>query len=369
MLPVENSGARSSTPDRPIAWRLLAALALCALGFATAAGLVALVANPLLRPRRDTGMAREKLAELRAVAPPIDVLVVGTSRLLHGFDPRVFDAEAARLGTPLRSYNLSLPRLLLWEQSRVLDDALATPGLHPRLVLLEPAVGLGIAPENFTHARTIEFETPAAWRLAVSAIIDSERAPAHQAWNIATHTLVAALHGLHFGLYTGVLFPPLPAPGENSPPSDRSLRGFSPQPDRPSTEPAPAWLAAVLADYTARYSTDSAAPGQIPAAMRRHYLALRERLRLRGIQILFVQPPQLGFTTPELRDLTFRFGPSLPANTGPPALLSYLDPQRHPELFDPRWWADYNHYTSHGATLFTRELARDVVRRAGTPKP
>ena len=103
--------------------------------------------------------------------------------------------------------------------------------------------------------------------------------------------------------------------------------------------------------------------------MRRHYLSLRDRLRQRGIEVLFVQPPQLGFTTPELRDLTFRFAQSLPAVEGRPTLLSYLDPQRHPDLFDPRWWVDYNHYTAHGAMLFTRELARDVVRHAGTVKP
>lgn len=363
MPPVENSGARASAPDRLIPLRLLAALALCALGFATAALLVAGVANPLFRPQRDTGMAREKLAELRTVAPQIDVLVVGTSRLLHGFDPRVFDAETARLGTPFRSYNLSLQRLLLWEQARVLDDALALPGFRPRLVLLEPAVGLGLAPENFTHARTLEFETPAAWRLAVSSVLGSERSIPHQVWNVATHSLVAVLHQLHYGLYTGVVFPPVPALPGNQPPPDAALRGFLPQPDRPPTAPAPPWLVDFARDHQTRFAVDSTLPGQIPAPMRRHYLSLRDRLRARGIEVLFVQPPQLGFTTPELRELTYRFSRCISNADTPPPLLSYLDPQRHPELFDPRWWADYNHYTAHGASLFTHQLARDVVRR------
>jgi len=340
-----------------------------AVGLSATALIVAWAANPYLQPQRDTGMPREKLAELRAIAPQVDVLVIGTSRLLEGFDPRVFAAETARLGRPLRAYNFSVQRLLLWEQVRLVDEALAVPGLQPKLVLLEPAVGLGISQENFTHARTLEFETPAAWRLAVSSVLGSDRGLAHKAWNLAAHTLVAALHDVHYGLYTRLVFPDPRAVDPDREPTDPRLLGFAPQPDRPAGEPPPAWLVTMRTEYLTRFAQDSRAPGKLPATMQASFLSLQERLRRRGIAMLWVQPPQLGFTTQELRELTFGFGAAVTSPGGDPGLLTYLDPSEHPALFDPRWWLDYNHFTETGAGLFTRELAGDVTRRLGTTPP
>jgi hypothetical protein len=343
-----------------LGWRVLGALALFAAGLLACAVVVRFTLNRAVRPERDTGMARQKLQELAQVAPQIDTLVLGTSRLLHGFDPREFAAETARLGRPRRAYNLSLQRLLLWEQERVLDDALTLPGFKPRLVLIEPAVGLGISPENFTHARTVEFETPHAWRLAVASVLDSNRSLPHKAWNIAAHSLVAALHGTHYGLYNGVAFPPVPVVNE-IPGPDSALRGFFPRADRSSAEPAPTWLVEMQRDYAERFAADAATPRALPAAMREHFAALHVRLAARGIVAIFVQPPQLGFTTPELRELTFGFQPALVVGPQAVPVLNYLDPRTHPALFEPRWWMDYNHVSQGGAALFTRALARDVV--------
>ena len=351
------------------ATRILVALLFCALGLGLFALAVTFFVNPYLRPQRDTGMHREKLAELRAVASTVDVLVIGSSRLLEGFDPRVFASETARLGHPLRAYNLSLQRLLLWEQIRVIDDALAIPSLQPKLVLLEPAVGLGIAPENFTQARTVEFETPAAWRLAVSSILGSDRTFAHKGWNIATHSLVVALHAVQYGLYTNLVFPTPASAGPDRSSADAALQGFLPQPDYAVGQSPPAWLVDMRTEYVARFAKDSNTPGVLPAAMWASFLNLRARLHTRGIAAYFVQPPQLGFTTLELRELTFGFRPTLTASGGGSELLSYLDPAAYPELFDPRWWVDYNHLTSTGATLFTRDLARDVAHRLSPATP
>ena len=349
--------------------RIPIALLVFVLGLGSTALVVAIAVNPRFQPVRDTGMHREKLAELRTVAPTVDVLVIGSSRLLEGFDPRVFAAEIARLGHPLRAYNLSLQRLLLWEQVRVIDDALAIPGLRPKLVLLEPAVGLGIAPENFTQARTVEFETPAAWRLAVSSVLGSDRTFAHKGWNIATHSLVVALHAVHYGLYTNLVFPTPASAGPDRSSADAALQGFLPQPDYAVGQSPPAWLVDMRTEYVTRFAKDSNAPGLLPTAMRANFRDLRDRLRDRGIAVIFVQPPQLGFTTQELRELTFGFGPALASDSGGVELLSYLNPAAHAELFDPRWWVDYNHLTATGATLFTRDLARDVAHRLSLATP
>lgn len=345
------------------ALRIIGALLLCASGIGVTSLAITRFVTPRVQPQRDTGMPREKLRELAALAPEVDVLVIGTSRLLHGFDPRVFERETRKLGRPLRAYNLSLQRLLLWEQAQVLDDALALPRLKPRLVLLEPAVGLGISPENFTHARTIEFETPAAWRLATSSVLGSDRSPAHKAWNIATHTIVAGLHVSNYGLYTDVVFPERGRP-ERVDSFAIEWRGFEPKKDLRQDENPPDWLKAMAAEHAVRHPRDAADAGPLPAPMRAHFEALRAKLAARGITLVFVQPPQLGFTTEELRTLTYRFPRALQSSGGAP-VLSFLNPAAHPALFEPRWWVDYNHVTETGARLFTTELARELVQPRG----
>lgn len=350
---------RAPGPDTRQFKRIAAALAVFSLGLALTAAALGFL-DPVFQPRRDTGMPDAKLAELAARAPEIDVLVLGTSRLLHGFDPAAFHEETSRLGRPLRAYNLSLQRLLLWEQERVLADALALPGLLPRVVVLEPAVGLGIAPENFTHARTLEFETAAAWRSAVQAVLDSSRSPLHQAWNITAHSLVAGLHQLRYGLYTNLAFPAPPAAAEIP-----ALRdGFLALPDRATTAAPPPGLAELAASFRSDYAARTSAPGPLPEALQRHFRRLRALCEARGIAVVFVQPPQLAFTTDELRRLTFQFAPALAGDGG---LLTYLDPAAHGPLFDLEGWADYNHMTATGARRFSAQLARDLA--AATPGP
>lgn len=329
------------------------ALVLALAGFAIAALVIrtTLVTGSLMR---DTGMPTEKLRQLRDIASEVDVLVLGSSRLLHGFSPVVFDEEMARNGGTARSYNLSLQRLLLWEQERMLQDALALPGLRPRLVLLEPAVGLGIAPENFTHARTIAFETPAAWARAVTVIAGSERPLWHQAWNIATHTIVLGLNLAHYGAFNTRAFPDQPGePG--SVPLAPANRGFVPLFPPGATAPAVPEVEAAAASYRADHLGSSTGITPLPAALRTHFLRLKAAAEACGARVVFVQPPALGFTTPELRSLTRQFAPDLGTKA---EVWNFLDPDAHPELFTPRLWSDYNHLNADGAKVLSRELAR-----------
>lgn len=345
----------------PARGRFLLRTAAALLAFAAGLGVFAIftqtVLNPVFHPRRDTGEPTAKLAELRAIAGDVDVLVLGTSRMLHGFDPQQFDAESARLGRPLRAYNLSLERLLLWEQERVLDAALELPGLQPKLVVLETCVGLGIAPENLTHARTVAFETPASYREALACIVGSNRSLPHQAWNIGMHTLVLGLNRTHYGLYASAAFPPVAAAAA---PGDL---GFEPLPDpAPGTAPD-AWLEQLIRELPATRAREQAATGEFPAPMRRHFERLCAKLRARGIACVFVQPPQLHYTTDELAQLTTGFARAFPPGPDHPAVISYLDPQRHAELYDARLWFDFNHLTAAGARRFTHDLARDLTPR------
>lgn len=340
-------------PERRLILRAVMALLAAMAGLALVSGFIRRAVNDL-GEWRDTGMPTEKLRQLRDIASEVDVLVLGSSRLLHGFSPVVFDEEMARNGRTARSYNLSLQRLLLWEQEQMLQDALSLPGLRPRLVLLEPAVGLGIAPENFTHARTIAFETPAAWARAVTVIAGSERPLWHQAWNITTHTIVLGLNLAHYGAFNTRAFPDQPAePG--SVPLAPANRGFVPLAPLGATAPAASEVESAAASYRADHVGSSTGITPLPAALRTHFLRLKAAAEARGARVVFVQPPALGFTTPELRSLTRRFAPDLAKKA---EVWSFLDPDAHPELFTPRLWSDYNHLNAEGAKVLSRELAR-----------
>jgi hypothetical protein len=102
--------------DAPRLFRVVAALLFAVLGLGLVSWVLQTSADQRW-PARNTGMPTAKLRELQAIAQEVDVLVIGTSRLLHGFDPTVLAAETRRLGRPLRACDLSLQRLLLWNRS------------------------------------------------------------------------------------------------------------------------------------------------------------------------------------------------------------------------------------------------------------
>jgi hypothetical protein len=100
--------------------------------------------------------------------------------------------------------------------------------------------------------------------------------------------------------------------------------------------------------------------------MRAHFLALETRLETAGARVVFVQPPQLGFTTDELRRLTRRFRPSIASDA---TVLTFLDPAQHPSLFEPALWSDYNHLNTVGANRFTRESVQALGPLLPAPRP
>ncbi len=306
-------------------------------------------------PARDIGPHTSHLRALARDPAAGDVLVLGASRLLNGFAPRVFEAELAARGITVRATNLSLQRLQLWEIEPALAAALAVPGVRPRLVVIEPATGLGVAPENLTHARTLHFETPAAFALSVAAIRESGRPVWHQAWNIGMHGAAAILRASGYGRLGALAFPPVGASVEDGA-GYLALPGLA---EDAAAAPELVWAKERLAAELPAWR--EAAP-PLPGALARHFDGLRDRLEALGLRVVFVLPPVLAFPDAFYRGQILAMERrALSGEAGSAMWLSFLDPAKHGELFEPRWWHDYQHLRSPGAECFTRRLAGELA--------
>ncbi len=107
-----------------------------ALAFAAAFAATAL-ALAELRPLPDPNHLRAKFEHWREHGDDYDAVVIGSSRVLRGFDPDVFDARTAQLGAPTHSYNFGVPGMRGHEADRVLRDLLALRPARLKHVLVE----------------------------------------------------------------------------------------------------------------------------------------------------------------------------------------------------------------------------------------
>lgn len=81
-------------------------------------------------PSVEPPLLAERLSEFRKAADSYDVLFFGSSRVFRGIDPKVFDAEMAERGHPLRSYNLGFPAMRPHELNALLRRVLQERPLH-----------------------------------------------------------------------------------------------------------------------------------------------------------------------------------------------------------------------------------------------
>ncbi len=311
-------------------------------------------------PDRDIGPHSAHLRALAEDPAGGEVLVIGASRLLNGFAPRVFEAELAGRGLKVRAANLSLQRLQLWELEQVVEAALAVPGVRPRLVVLEPVTGLGVAPENLTHPRTLHFETPRAFALSVAAIRESGRPLWHQVWNVVMHGAALGMRGVGYGRWGAEVFGP-PGGGETVP-----EEGYLALPALPDGAEVAAELVGAKERLSAGLAGWRAEAPAAPAVLTRHFDQLRAGLEARGIRVVYVFPPVLDFPGEFYRGQNLgleRHGRErMRAGGESEVWLSYLEVAENAELFDLREWNDRQHLRAPGAERFTRRLARDLER-------
>lgn len=323
-------------------------LVLCGFGATNALANAFLAARPELRLPLGSP-EREKIEEYRRNAEDYDLVFVGTSRVLRGFDPRAFEAGAAELGRPLASFNFGLVSMGFLEEAHLVDWILARGAGHLRWLLIEPTerdavmrlVGKDAHKLNLFTMRSVYWHGWRETRLGLNATWRSPRKLGKKLELTRLHLLHLAhrlcnvgvgSNGINLALWSG--------PRETS-----LVHGFSPRdPEGPEWE-----------EVDER--GPRGAPAAEPSALVLELLAdMAARARAAGVEPLFVLPP-----TPSPPALSRHL--DLHPEWRAPAEILHYSSTTFPEILRAKdeHFYDEGHMNLRGAALFSTRLARDFV--------
>lgn len=325
-------------------------LALALLGFVSANALASrfLAAHPELRLPPGSS-ERQKLAEYRRHTDDYDTLFIGTSRVLRGIDPRVFDRRMAELGRPTRSYNFGLNGMGFLEQLHLVDWILDQhrAGGALRWLFIEPTerdavmrlVGKDAHKVNLFTMRSVYWHGTKETELGIRATWGGPR----RFWKKVELTRLHLLHMVHrlCGVGVGVNLLNVYLQGDHGEPL---VAGFSP---RDPTEAE--WVAA---DEQGHREPAAAKPADIVVQFMAQMAASTSAA---GVEPVFVMPP-----TPQPPALSLYLDAH---DWKAPARLMHYSKRNFPEILagGTRYFYDEGHLNLSGAELFTHRLATDFA--------
>ena len=317
----------------------------------------------------ELGDLSRKLRAFEAGKDGYEVLFLGSSRVQRGVDPLLFDAELARRGIELRSFNLGVAGMKPHAANFLLREVLAAQPARLRFVVVEidgwdpdlPAV-------NRYGRRAIHWHDGAETLSALRSTLAADKP-----WPARVE--LAVQHLLHLGARLTAAGRGPDAVGNLLEPADRTVpelpsRGFKAFPvaplDEPSHHPFRQRFQREQASYRRAVTELADGPPRGPAGIPDFRLAAlsaqAKLLRQAGIEPVYLLPP-IPRPSPEV-DLLARRGAI-------PNLLAFNRPDLFPELFEVEQRFDHEHLNRHGAEAFTRHLARrfeeEVWERSPSP--
>lgn len=323
--------------------------------FVTALSATCLLLHAWFPPLRDRDVAR-KLEHLDRHAASVDIVFIGSSRVLHHFDPELFDRELGEHGLPAESFNFGVPAMRLPENPYVTRRALA---LHPHLkwVLIELWDSYGaIRPENAATTRTIAWHDCAHTWLALRHLWEQKMAWSEKAAQLGWHLRSFAVNIAHVGraneMVRGDARRKKLAALRAKPAADEALRGF-----------VSLGAKTLSVKDAAQFQTMSAGLHQPRSAVPPSRALLdgwREviaEIRAAGATPVFVINPSVRSAEPLVDSI---------ARSLAVPVISFADPGRFPPLYDPRLRCEDQHLNREGATAYTRLLAEEFIAAAKT---
>lgn len=321
-----------------------------------------LVTAGLLRralPAPEKHEGAEKLEFLRAHPGEYTALILGSSGMFRGLDPRVLDAEVQRVEPEFRSFNLGVRWLRGYEADFLLRAAVEAAGDRLRWVILEPQ---DWAPNE--RKRFMETERSRDWhdwrrtRAAVGVSLAMD-APVSVRWRWTWFHLRAYLRRLaNYGegarLRRAVLGP-APEP-YMSPEQIAAGAGYLSIEDSYEEDwrTRHAIFLARLDEYrgsVARLRTGPVTPiAPAELALQREQ---REWLEARGLEVIYVTPPFARART---------FGRALAAAGEAPNYITFLDPDAHPDLYAVEARLDQEHLTAEAAAVLSRRCGERIAQ-------
>ena len=283
-----------------------------------------------------------------------DLVFVGTSRVLRGFDPSAFDRRMEELGREMKSFNFGLVGLGFLEQVRLVNWILEQQPDRLKFLVLEPterdviwhipraktgrrAQEVAEPSTNLFTLRDVNWHTPGVTADGVASIWSTRSGLQARLEESYLHVLHALHRAFNLGTGTNLLTRSL----EESRRPAIDVDGFGGKDERLPWGQEPEERAA---------RQDVTPPSSLLWQVLR---ATCERVEELGIQVLLVVPP----TADPLRTL---FRASESGDLDP--FLAYT-PEVVPELFAEResYFFDAKHLNRAGAERFSVRLAEDLL--------
>jgi hypothetical protein len=341
-------------------WRcaLIFVAALCLSTFATG-----IAARYLLRPAVG-GDITPKLAELAASGESFDTIAIGSSRMLHDFDPDAVAAGSSRAGCSVRAYNLGVGGLNGVEMRLLLRELAARhpPGL--KRIVFDMPNHIYIQFENLRSRAVFVTTDPAETPFALADLAshpDPRKLSAFLRYGISL-----AYHNSAFGALAAFL-QPARAPLEPAA-SETDDDGFAPLGEATSPTPERRYLA----DNRARF--DDLVEGlrrQTAASAAERAASLHGRWRLAVVdrQIDFIR--SLGYepvllllpdTYPEAIADAAAIEAHLRAQRPDVEVINAMSAEYAGIVYDPAAWWDWTHLVQSSASRLSLRVGQELCR-------
>lgn len=306
-------------------------------------------------PPRSAAM-EAKWAGFERCADECDVVFLGTSHVERHIDPRVVDRTLAERGLPIRSYNLGLAKMSALEAAELIERIARRRPRRLKLVVIEPTLYLFDADNWATDRAMAEHDWPGT-RTAMRLAWASEERRGASIWSklraVAPH--LRSFLSRTLGLRRGA-----------------QLFAASPDPNAVSALPEAAGFVALPVVDSALY------PGR-PAGWQerfRRFMLIKPdwsgaplspdeqayfdglilRIQRIGAEPAFLLGPKVKRDSHTAAVLT-----SQRQRYSNVALFDHLRGNVDPEIYDIRYWHDFDHLNASGAALFSRQLALELV--------
>jgi len=307
------------------------------------------------------GQANDKVARLKEIADRVDVLFIGTSRVVFGIDPALFDAETATQGMGTDSFNLGVLDLRAAERDDLMASLRGVPFTRLRYVLVEPA--LNFTP-NVETPMTIRMRYHYNWSTVPYAMrvkMEANRPLLLRAASCAMLGRQLALNSANLGVLSDLFFPRV----RDDPDASKVVRGYAADTEPPERLSSDRFREQLAQSGGKRQIDEAGAAAPIRELTPTELGYLRsvfDSVRALGAEPIAFFPPQTIEldSARSLHDAILRQLPGV-------RVLAYYYGQGPAELYeDPYAWMDDGHLSRAGAEAFSRRVARDFVRATGT---
>lgn len=289
-----------------------------------------------------------KLRWLRTTDEAVDTVFLGSSRVRRQISPEVFDAEAARAGHPLHSFNLGIDAMTLPELSRYADAVLQRKGLKYLVMDLntvrrsfDPVLGEDSIRSVWWHD----------WQHTTWVWQDLARNPDPLPTNspgslslASSHLRMMLAYYFRIGAGTDRLIGLMTTPDGRRDPEEEN-HGYHPELRSLTGAAQQTFLTRVTEMQT--HPRDRLTDPVLDDI----YRDLARRCEAKGIRIVFIMMPVVSSRRP----------PEPPEDVrSRHILLSFDDPEKFPALYAPENHYDDQHLNATGAEIFTRLLAEQI---------